>query len=158
MSPLVPAMGGFRLWTGGEAQTRGEFRGQAVWIADRVSVSANTVEGFGTGDFGEDTELAQILDAIAGDVQRESASARDAVAAEYAAKIDHARKTLPRRQAAGVIRALRDAKSAALAHIAREATSEIARRRQAAILARGKNRHPVKRLIWGGPPEGPKPN
>jgi hypothetical protein len=154
--PVVPRLGGFICWSADEARTRGEFRAQACWMPARVSASVDTADGI--ADAGEDTELAQILDAIVADVQRNAAGARDAVMAEYAAKITHARKTLPRHQAAGAVRAFMDAQAAALTHIAKEASAEIAGRRAAAMNARRRKRGAVKPTIWGGPPEGPTPN
>jgi hypothetical protein len=124
----------------------------------RVSALADTADGIAAADdSGEDSELTQILDAIVADVQRKAAGARAAVTAEYAGKIRYARQYLPRPQVAGAVQAFKQAQAAALAHIAREASGEIAMRREAVIRARRKERRAIRPSVWGAPPEGPKP-
>jgi uncharacterized protein YraI len=76
--------------------------------------------------------------------------------AEYGSKIASARKDLPRQQVAGAVQAFRAAQSAALALVAKEAATEMAARRAAAIRFYSKRSRAVRPSIWGGPPEGPK--
>jgi hypothetical protein len=104
-----------------------------------------------------DSLLDEILAAIMNDAQAKAAGARAAVIAEYGGKIAYARKFLPRDQAAGAIRACKDAMAAAFALIAKEVATEIATGREAAIRARSKRPRGRKASIWGGPPEKPTP-
>jgi hypothetical protein len=119
----------------------------------RVENSPNHVgySGVAAAEFSEDTELPGILDAIATDVQRVASAARHAVMAEYAGKVTHARRHLPRAQVAGAVRAFREARAAALTHIARQASAEISARRRGVSRAR----HSLRRIV---PPSRPDPS
>lgn len=158
--PLTPHAGGIRWRTRDEAHLRGEFRAQALWI----SAPASRDTGGGDimardGEAEEDIESAEFLDGIVAEVQGKAAGARAAIMAEYSGKIAHARRALPRREAAGAVRALMQARSAALAHIGREASREIALRRDAAVRARRKERGRPRSVIRRDePPQGPRPN
>jgi len=126
---------GLRSESTNEARTRGEFRAQSLWMLAGNAPSGDAPSGKAdAGDAGEDTELAQILSAIAEDVQRKAATVSRAVLADYAGKIAHARKHLPRHQLAGAVRAYAEARTAALAVIKQAAASELTARRKAAIL------------------------
>jgi hypothetical protein len=157
ISPPMRDSEGHRQWTVEEAHLRGEFRAQAFWLSfgtDRKLDEAGVVAS--EGDAGGDDELAQILDAIGAEVGGKAAGARAAVIAEYAGKIAHARKSLPRREADGTVRALMEVRAAALAHIAREASREIALRREAAIRAHRKERRRPG-IPRNDPGQGPAP-
>jgi hypothetical protein len=129
--PPIANATGFRCWTASEARTRGEFRAQILWMPARARSS---------DDAGDDTELAGVLAAIADDVGRISSGARAAIVVEYAGRIAHARKHLPRYQVAGAVRSINDARAAALALIKRAASADLAARRAAAIRAHRKPR------------------
>jgi hypothetical protein len=150
--------GGHRRWTKEEACLRGEFRAEAFWLARGTSTDAGEAgAGAAEGDAGGDDGLAEILDAIGAEVQGKAAGARAAVIAEYAGKIAYARKSLPRREAEGAVRALMEARAAALAHIAREASREIALRREAATRAYRKERRRPG-ILRNDPDSKPTPN
>jgi hypothetical protein len=97
---------------------------------------------------GENIELAQILSGIAQDVGQHCAALCAAISAEFAGRMDFARKTLPRDQAAGAIAALRATLAAALAAVRLNAAMELSARSEMA-----------KRLYGGGrrPAGGQKP-
>ena len=149
-------------WTSAKARTLGEFRGQVRWIsAAYVTTEHNTVAGAGDASTdGEDNELGTILSAIAEDVQRFSAAACAGVMAEFAGRMRHARKFLPSGQVAGALQALKEARSAALATIRRNAAADLAARREAAVRMHGskiraqRKEHRPSRLL----PNGPKPD
>jgi hypothetical protein len=84
---------------------------------------------------GENTELDQILSAIADEVNRHCAAVCDGVNMDFAARADHARKFLPRNQVAAALAAIKQARQAALAYARAEANARLkARRREATIL------------------------
>jgi len=147
---LSPVSNGSGFWTAGEARTRGEFLAQALWLPVRASSGEDGIAD--ADDMGADGDLGDILDAIVADVQSRAAAACAAVKAECAGKTIHARKYLPRHQAAGAVHAIMRAQAAALTYIAKEASAEIAARRAAAINARPKKRRVMRPSIWGGPP------
>jgi hypothetical protein len=146
-------------WTTATAHTFGEFKGQARWIgAGPVPTEPNEVEGLGEAtEDGEDNELAKILSAITEDVQRVAAAASASVMAEFAGRMQHARKCLPRWQVPGALQSLKEARDAALAIVKRNAAADLAGRREAAVSMYGKrirsarSGHPRMR---GNPPDG----
>lgn len=89
---------------------------------------------------GADSELNSVLDAIADDVHRYSAAARDQIMTEFAAAIAQARKHLPRHARAAAVGALRNARATALAVVKRNTALELAGRKKAAVAARRKAR------------------
>jgi hypothetical protein len=93
-------------------------------------------DGQGTDQSESDPTLGLILEAIADDVHRIAAAAREGIIAEFAARIAHARKHFPRNQLSATLRGLAEARKAALALVKKNATSEIAGRKKAALAAR----------------------
>jgi hypothetical protein len=149
--PAVDTWRGFHGWTASEAQTNGEFQATAFWVTARTRsfVDADKVhEG--------DPQLDGILAAIVSEVMGKAAGARDAIMAEYGGKIAFARKSLPRAQFGGAVRAFKDAQTAALAIVAREANAEIIARREAILRTHSKRSPAKKPAIWGGAPEEPR--
>jgi hypothetical protein len=137
-------------WTTATARTFGEFRGQARLIsAGPVRPGPNEAVSLGDADGdGDDNELGRILSAIAEEVHRVSAAACAGVMAEFAGRMQHARKSFPRGQVPGVLHSLKEARDAALAIIKRNAAAELAGRRETATKAHG-NR---LRSVRGGQP------
>lgn len=79
----------------------------------------------------ENIELAQILSAIAEDVQRHCVAVCQGIEAQFAARLICARKTLPRSQIAGALAALIAERQAALAAARQQARIELFARSQA---------------------------
>lgn len=148
-APPVVHAAGFRNASAGDGNVRGEFRAQASAMFAPVS---SPLDADAPVDAGENTELGNLLAAIADDVQRMAAGMCQAIAAEYGGKIDHARKTLRRDQAAGIVSMLKAARQAALAQARQLAATELAGRREAAIRM---HRRPVR--VAGKQPDGRKP-
>jgi hypothetical protein len=138
---------GFRSTPIGIGDTRGKFRAQASTMSAPVSSSLDA--GGQLAGAGYDSELANLLAVIADDVQRLAAGMCQAITAEYAGKIAHARQSLPRDQVAGVIAALKAQRQAALAVAHQSAAVELAGRREAAIRA---HRKPLR--VVGKPLDG----
>jgi hypothetical protein len=93
-----------------------------------------------------DTELGALLDAIAEDVQHTAAAVRDGIIADFAARVAHARRYLPRHQLAGALRGFAQARKAALTLARRNARMELQARKKATILMHQLSRpRPVKR-------------
>jgi len=101
---------------------------------------------------GEDGELAQWLDGIVDEVQRLAAASRFAVMLEFAGKIGHACRSMPRHQLAGAIATLKQARRAALTQIANDAKAEIEIRRAVVIRAHGKPPRLVKPALPASKP------
>lgn len=123
---------------------QGEFRGMARWVAsaaarrqpsqigERQSLPPDT--GHGAGYFGDDFEgLAGLLTAIADDVQSRAAIARTGVVADFAGRVAHARKHFPRSLIASTLATIQEQRLVALAAVNRNANTELAGRREAAI-------------------------
>jgi hypothetical protein len=101
-----------------------------------------------------DNELGLLLDAIAADVHKTAAAARDGIVAEFSARAAHARRHLPRHQLAAVLNQIAEARKAALALIKRNEVFELSARRAAALAARKRPR-PVIRTAPLTPVPGP---
>jgi hypothetical protein len=134
LSPVVHAAG---FWSApaGESDTRGEFRAQ---VSAMFAPVGSPLDAGAPIDAGDDAELRNLLAAIADDVQRMAAGMCQAIAAEYGGKIDYARKTLRRDQAAGIVSMLKAARQAALALARQSAAAELVGRREGAIRAHRK--------------------
>jgi hypothetical protein len=107
----------------------------------------------------DETELGGILAAISDDVERWAQGARNGINSKYAAQIAFARKHLPRKQVAGVVRALIDSRNAELAYVTRAATADRMRRFEIAISnSRSKSRSSSRTPYLRGrkPPERPR--
>jgi hypothetical protein len=87
-----------------------------------------------------DTDLGAILGAIDDEVQGSATGARAGIIAEFAARVAHARKYLPRHQVAAAVATLKQARKAALALVKRNAAQERAGRKKAATMARRRPR------------------
>jgi hypothetical protein len=129
---------GFASAPAGESETGDAFHVQASAMSARAGAPIDASTGGG-----EDTELRNLLAGVAADAQRMMSGAYEVVAAEYAGKIEFARKTLPRDQAAGVIGALKAVRDAAFATIRQRTADELAGRREALIRAHRKPFRPV---------------
>lgn len=129
----------------GQTIARGEFRGLARWITGPVAAqgpkgSANERRA-PTSDVQEEgsreeAELGIILAGIADDVRRHAVAACDAVTADFAARVAHARRHLSRDLLPATLSALYLQRRAALAAVKRNAAIELAGRKKAAIAAR----------------------
>ena len=146
-------------WPSARAIALGEFLGSAHWVVtptDRTTPEAKIApdspardwkenfagspEFYGAQDAASDTELGPLLATIADDVNAMAEGARQGVLADFAARIDHARKYLPRHAVAGAVAMLKEACKAALAVVKRSAALELAGRKKAAIAARQRAR------------------
>lgn len=149
-------------WTITKPHALGKLERPAWWKNVQLPPSEfNEPGAWGGFDWGsEDIELGKILSAIAEEVHRLASLARCAIMAEYAGKIAHAYKFLPRHQVAGAVRAVKEARKATLALIKRNATAELVGRRQAAIRAYRKPFTVAKTGIVapGGKPPAAGPN
>jgi hypothetical protein len=111
---------------------------------------ADAVQAQGEEAPDSETDLGAVLAAIDDDVQESAAGARAGIMAEFAGRIAHARKHLPRHQIAAAVAAFKEARKAALALVKRNAAEQRAGRKKAATMAR---RRP--RVAKGGPKSGP---
>jgi hypothetical protein len=127
------------------ASTLGEFVGSASWtttpFADRARNNHDEQSS------GSDEGLGALLGAIADEVQRFASAVHDGINADFAARVAHARKHLPRHQLAAALAAFAEARNAALASAKQNAAMELQGRKWAAILARGR---PRRRTRNGG--------
>lgn len=133
---------GLQLWTPARIGSLGAFMASAVATTLPVKTSVPVESGGGSAravavtseaaDEGADDGLSGLLAAIGEEVQGRTAAVQAGVVVEFAARIAHARKTLPRDQAAGAVAALKQAKGVALKLI-REAASAEVRGRQRAV-------------------------
>lgn len=101
--------------------------------AMRHSQPERPLSSGGTPPYGEDpaeanTELAVLVAAISDDVHGRAAIARDSVRADFARRINHARKHISGFARAAAVSALADARKTALALISQNAALEIAGR------------------------------
>jgi hypothetical protein len=137
-------------WTDARAVALGEFLGEKRWLLARYPRSA-PVDDLGPvrprADHSQASEqpeidptLGLLLEAIADDVHRIASAARDGIIAEFAARVTHARKYLPRNQVSAAVRGLAEARKAALALVKRNAAAELAGRKKAALAARRRAR------------------
>ncbi len=92
------------------------------------------------GQSEDDPEIGALLDSIAADVHRAASAARDGVIAEFAARADHARRHLPRNQLSAALKAMTEARKAALALIKSNEVAELSARRATALAARRRSR------------------
>jgi hypothetical protein len=146
----APRVSGSPPWRHAHTVALGEFAGEKRWLLARHPRSA-PVDDFGPvrpgADHGQgndqteiDPTLGLLLDAIADDVHRIASAARDGIIAEFAARVAHARKYLPRNQVSATLRGLAEARKAALALVKRNAAAELAGRKKAALAARRRAR------------------
>jgi len=155
-------------WPAARITALGEFLGLARWIVTPITRAAYsekaepqrpaTVEKENFAEVPQsqgdeapasDTELGPLLGAIVDDVHRRSAAAREGVMADFAASVAHAKRHLPRSMLAATLSALAQARKAALAFVNRSAALELAARKKAAIMARG--RMPANHALRGLP-------
>jgi hypothetical protein len=134
-------------WARGRADTLGELLAEKRLLTASHIPAATTDHAaprrpvlHGDGDQVTDAELGSLLDAIAADVHKTASAARDAVMTEFTARAAHARKHLPRSQLAAALKAIDEARKAALALIKRNQTAELSARRAAALAARRRSR------------------
>jgi hypothetical protein len=130
-----PAAGFYGLVSGGTANSNDA--AAAAWSASAHSLTAGDLERFdpaGANPGGENTELGQVLSAIAEEVHSHCAAVCAGIMAEFAANAAHARKTLPRNKVAGVVQALKQACKAALAMARQTAKAELQGRQRAATM------------------------
>jgi hypothetical protein len=142
-----------------KGHTLGEFRGQARYIcAAHDAAEPARVEGIGGANTdAEDSELGNLLAAIAEEVHRFANAANAAIVVEFAARMKHARASLPRGQIPGALQALKDARNAALAIIKQNSAAELATRREAAVRMHSSRIRAVRaehRRLHGKPPNG----
>ena len=90
----------------------------------------------------ENVELLQILGAIAEEVTRHCAAVCAGITADFAVRTAHARRTLPRNEAAAAVHALQQARKAALQFARQIAQSELKARQDAARSLHQRPRRP----------------
>jgi hypothetical protein len=123
---------------------QGAFRASARWIASRFgshspgTAFARAQPGAGIDGYGEDPreggdELSGQLGAIADEVHRHAAAARNGVRTDFAARIAHARKHLSPHLLAAALATFKEQQKVALAAISRNAALELASRRKAML-------------------------
>ena len=151
-------------WPKARATALGEWVGSARWVSlppprkdsDRERNTADATEDSG----GENSELGQILSAIAEEVNRHCAAVCAGINADFAGRAAHARRTLPRGQIAAALQAFKQARKAALELARQAARIELQGRKEAAIALYGRQRPRStagRRSPWGGSPRhGPK--
>jgi hypothetical protein len=141
---------------------QGAFRASARWIAspfashapERAIAPGRSIAGInGHGEDPRDggDELGALLDAIADEVHRHAAAARNGVMSDFAAHMAHARKHLSPHLLAAALATYKEQRKAALAAISRNAASEIAARKKAAVMASQPNRGGSGRKQPGDP-------
>lgn len=128
----------------------GEFSGAARWLTSGLSrtrrgekifsptavTDAKTgagVDAKGRHPRSAGNELGGALDAISREVEQCADAAREGIMAEFAARIDFARKHTPRAHLQAALAAIRASRSAALAFVSRSAALELAGRKKVAI-------------------------
>jgi hypothetical protein len=83
-----------------------------------------------------DDSFGGLLAALSDEAQRSASAARAGIMAEFAAAMLHARRYARRGELPAIMRALKDARRAALAAAKRKAALEVQGRRQAVVSAR----------------------
>ncbi len=150
-------------WTPGRIKGVGQFLAAAGWLTAPVR-AAEALEGptrpvqagapvaagvdGGIDSDGADEGLGGLLAAIADEVQSRVAAVVAGLSGEFAARIAHARKTLPKDQAAAAVAALKQARKVAVKAVRENAAGEIKGRQKAAMVLRrrGKIRQINKEL------------
>jgi hypothetical protein len=149
----------FRTGSSKETCTRGEFRAQAFWILERLGSpdDAQTEKADPGNAATEDSHVADILGAIAEEVERHCALVCASISIYFSCRISHARATLPRNQVAGTAEALRQAMKAALRAAREFAKAELKARQAAAmVLYRRSRMRPIRNHRDPSPWRGPK--
>jgi hypothetical protein len=148
--PLSPNSNILESWTNARVTAVGEWVASASWA---------TTPTLPIGDIGlrpteepiEDPYLAEILGAIADEVARHLGAVCTGIASDFATRMSHAQKSLPRSQAAAAVQALKQALGVAL-QLAREtARSELKTRQEN---ARVQYRKAWMRKSWRDPSGG----
>jgi len=137
---------------GTRAATLGDWIGSSRWTTtasdrrERFENSPRDDNGGSTQASEEASiELGQFLSGIAEDVNQRCATVCAGISAEFAARMEFARKTLPRDQVAGVVAMLRAACKAALVVARKNAKEELTARKKAAKEQFGGPRKPPHR-------------
>jgi hypothetical protein len=147
-------------WTQAHVKALGEFVGESRWTLTPRPPSAPVDQllplrpATGGDEYPDKDEmLGLLLSAIDDDVHRFASAARDAINADFAARVAYARKHLPRHQLAAALRGFAEARKAAFALVSRNAALELAARKKAALAARRRTRQPAttKRYPSAGP-------
>jgi hypothetical protein len=150
--------------------TSGEFRGLARYLANPYAphapgrAIARQHPGTGIDARGEDPRegaeaLSALLGAIADEVHQHAAAARDGVLSDFAARVAHAHKHLSPHLLVAALAAFKEQRKAALAIISRNAASELAGRKKAAIMASQPKRPSSGHEQTGETPDsGPRPH
>jgi hypothetical protein len=133
-------------WTHAHVTALGGFLAEERWIVsphphsvpldDYLPTTSRGDPAHGDDDPEDDRSLGLLLAVIADDVHQFASAARDGINADFAARAAYARRTLPRGQVAATLSGLAQARKAALAVVSKNAASEIASRKRAAIEAR----------------------
>jgi hypothetical protein len=134
----------------------------AQWIAGPSGSHSRARAQAGIDAQGEDPreggdDLSAFLAAISDEVHRHSAAARDGVITDFAARMAHARKHLSPHLLAAALAAFKEQRKAALATVRRNAASELAGRKKAAIMAsRPKHPRSAHKRTGAAPETGPQ--
>ena len=121
----------------------GEWHASAHWATTPAPPPQDLVRGSDAPDESiENVELLQILGAIADDVARHCAALCAGIMADFAARTAHARRSLPRSQAAAAAMNLSQQRQAALQLARQMARLEIKARQDAARILYQRPRRP----------------
>ena len=133
----------------------GEWEASARWLTIPAPPSQVADRGSNEPDNPpENVELLQILGAIAEEVSQHCAAVCAGITADFAARKAHARRTLPRHDAAAATQALEQARRAAIEVARQMAQSEKKARQNAARILYQSPRRPSKD---GRDPSGASP-
>jgi hypothetical protein len=123
-----------------------EWEASARWITTPAAQPQELNRGSNAPDEPLDNyELFLVLGAIAEEVARHGAAVCTGIAADFAARMAHARRTLPRNQAAAAVTALEQARRAALQLARQMAQAELKARQDAARIQYRRPRRPLSR-------------
>jgi hypothetical protein len=140
----------FESWTTARITTIGEWVGSAAWLTTPALPIGDTFSKPGESP-ADDPYLAEILIAIADDVARHLGAVCAGISSDFASRMSHAQKHLPRSQAAAAVQALKQALQAAL-QLARETARMALKVRQEN--ARIQYRREWRRRNWRDPSKG----
>lgn len=111
--PLSPISNTLESWTNARVTIVGEWVASASWITT-PALPVGDVVSKAMDDPIEDPYLAEIIAAIADDVARRLGAVCAGITSDFATRMSHAQKRLPRAQAAAEVQALKQALEVAL--------------------------------------------
>jgi hypothetical protein len=134
----------------------GEWEASARWVTTPAAPPQQLDRNSNASDEPlENYELLLVLSAIAEEVARHGAAVCSGIAADFSARMAHARRTLPRNEAAAAVAVLQQARKAALQLARQMAQAELKARQDAAITQYRRPRRPSSN--GGRDPSGSQP-